>query len=224
MKRIGLILVLVMISSVIYAQFSAGLRVGGGLATLHTKDSETKFFRATPGWQAGIFAAQGISRTFQLQASLDLTSKGYRDYVRYGNIKFNDYYRVNYLELTPQFFITPRVGKGKILAGVGLSVGYGLGGRWKQKSFMDAIPSTHGKLIFVNDLKDADNDITIGVYGKKTDIGANLSLGYQFNNKLSALINAKASRYNIAPKSFGQKPNYDDRNYGINLILQYAVF
>ena len=38
----------------------------------------------------------------------------------------------------------------------------------------------------------------------KTDISANLSLGYQFNNKLSALINAKASRYNIAPKSFGQ--------------------
>jgi len=224
MKRIGLILGFTMISSVILAQFSAGLRAGGGLATLHTKGSETKFFRATPGWQAGIFASQGISRTFLLQTSLDITSKGYRDFVRFGKIQFNDYYRVNYLELTPQFFITPRVGKGKILAGLGVSVGYGLGGKWKQKSFMDSIPSTHGKLIFVNDMKDATGDISTGVYGKKTDIISNLSLGYQFNKKISATIIAKASRFNIAPKSYGQKANYDDRNYGMNLIVQYSIF
>ena len=223
MKCYILLFVFGIVSVGVNAQFSFGVQAGAGAATLHTNYIEKKCFDLTPSFHGGLYANYSLNRSFFVKGSLLYTKKGYRDIIRDGIIKYNDYYRVNYIGFTPQFFAKPRIKNSKLLIGFGPSIAYGLGGKWREKSLMSAIPSTKGKLIFVNDLIDGSNDITVGVYGKKWDFGGTLSLGYQFNNRIGVLLNSTGSILNIAPKINGKKLPYADRNFDINLSVQYRI-
>lgn len=222
-KRIFLLFIFFITTLAIRAQFGYGVKVGAGVATLHTTLFD-KFYSVSPSWHAGAFATYTIDNSFLVQSTLLYITKGYREYVREGSFSYNDYFRVNYLELTPlQFFFTPKVKKGNLLLGIGPYVGYGLGGKWKQKGLTDLIDDTKGKLIFENDLKNYNGDITVGLYGKKLDWGGVLSLGYKFKNRCSVTIDGGGSLVNIAPKVYGKKPTYTDRNIGMNLSFQYHI-
>lgn len=224
MKHVVLILVLWICSIFLHAQLGYGVKVGAGIASLHTTMGENQFFTPTPAWYGGIYDTYTINPSFSVQSTLAFSSKGYRDYVRDGAIKYNDYFRVHSIELIPlQFFYTPGLKRGKILVGAGPVLSYGLQGRWRQKSFISSIPNSSGKLVFVNDLKDAPNDITVGVYGKKFEFGGILSLGYQFKKRVSVLVNGTGSLQNIAPKSNGKKPTYTDRNLTAYASLLYQI-
>ncbi len=216
--KFNYILFLILITSITTkAQFGFGPKAGGGVATLHTTYGENKFFRVTPSWHVGAFARYTLNDKFSLQSSLTYITKGYRDYVRSAVVKYNDYYRANYLEFTPQAFFTPH----KFMVGIGPYISYGLKGRWKQKGLVEGIDDTNGKIIFVNDLENSGNDITVGVYGKKIDFGGTLSVGFKVNNQFSLLFNGSRSLINIAPTDHGFKPNYVDYNYNLNLGVQY---
>lgn len=224
MARLIFLLIFSILTFCLKAQVNFGVKLGGGLATLHTTQGENKLFRATPAWQGGVFSSYTVNESILLQSSLTCFSKGYRDFVRDGAIKYNDYFRVNYIGLTPvQFFYTPKLKPGKLLIGAGPTLAYGLGGKWREKSYISSIADTKGKLIFLDDLKDAPHDITVGVYGKKIDLGGLLSVGGQFNRKVSVLLEATGSILNVAPKVNGKKPDYIDRNFSVGLSVQYAI-
>jgi hypothetical protein len=224
MNRFVLLLFLCVSSVTLNAQFGFGIKAGGGVATLHTTQGEKRFFHVTPSWHGGVFANYTINRHFLLQSTLAYTTKGYRDYTSDGAIRYNDYYRVNYIELTPlQFFYTPKSKDGEFLIGAGPTIGYGLGGKWREKSYMSAVENTNGRLIFLNDLKDYNGNITVGVYGKKIDFGGTISIGYQFKFGFALLLNGTGSILNIAPKYNGKKPDYTDRNIDLNMTVQYDI-
>lgn len=208
-KTITLLLICVTSCFITSAQVQWGVRAGGNASAMLLKDQNgyTRV-KLTPGFHLGGSADVSLSQKFSLQPSLLFTTKGFKvdqkgfaDYL-YGvdRIQFTSYY----LELPVNLVFKPVYGSGRLLLGAGPYVAYGLGGNWKAVS--NGV-SVKGKLRFLNDYSDTDSSLngynrTIP-YTKPFDFGANILIGYEFENHFYFHINGQLGLVDVDPSYNG---------------------
>ncbi|SEW08548.1 porin family protein [Chitinophaga arvensicola] len=132
-----------------------------------------------PAFQGGGLMDIPLTKWLTVQPALLYSIKGYRTRPESdaGNWYFIARYGYNYLELPVNFLYKGKVGAGKIFAGLGPSVAYGIGG--KVSFIKDGTKSGTAKILF--DGKEATASSTDDVHANRVDIAANFLVGYEFS-------------------------------------------
>lgn len=138
-----------------------------------------------PGLRAGLNADFAINDNFSIQPGLFYTGRSTKSTLDFFVISIEQSLSVNYLELPVNFvYKAGSPDKGRIFIGVGPYIGYALGGKTKTD-----IPNSLFLQGFINDpsllgLLTEDRNINVGVDTtddvRPIDIGANISIGYEF--------------------------------------------
>lgn len=187
-----------------------GIRAGVNFQNLNGKfggnDLDNKI---KVGFNAGINAEIPLADEFYIQPGLLFTTKGAKA-DNNSDTKVN----INYLELPVTFLYKPILGDGKLLLGVGPYAGYAIGGKVKTNN-------GDVDLEFDSELSGAEI-LKYGYTFRRFDFGGNLLVGYEFNNKFSAQLNAQLGLANISPEVDGlDKKDYKTKNTGFGVSLGY---
>lgn len=183
------------------AQTSFGVRAGINLQNINGKFNGDKLEnKITTGFNIGVNAEIGVAPDFYFQPGLLFTTKGAKlqDGSPFEKIS------LSYIEVPLNLIYKPVLGTGKLIAGFGPYVAYGIGGKYKADGGGDQ------DIDFGND---ADEDDV-----KPLDMGANLLFGYEFANKLSVQMNAQLGLLNLMPE--GDSDN-SIKNTGFGFSLGY---
>lgn len=174
------------------AQTTFGIRAGVGMAGIYGKNTDGAENRF--GYHFGVNAEIPIATDLYFQPNVLFANKGAKG--SSDGIKIQQIY--NYIEVPLNFLYKGEVGSGKVLVGAGPYIGYGVGVKMKTGSESET-----------GSFKDANL--------KNLDYGANVLLGWEFSNKLSAQLNAGFGLANIAKESGEVKP----KNIGAGISLGY---
>ncbi len=202
MKKISILTtILLLITIMAQAQTSFGVRAGINLQNINGKFNGDKLEnKITTGFNIGVNAEIGVAPDFYFQPGLLFTTKGAKlqDGSPFEKIS------LSYIEVPLNLIYKPVLGTGKLIAGFGPYVAYGIGGKYKADGGGDQ------DIDFGND---ADEDDV-----KPLDMGANLLFGYEFANKLSVQMNAQLGLLNLMPE--GDSDN-SIKNTGFGFSLGY---
>lgn len=200
MKRISILTtILLLITIIAQAQTSFGVRAGINLQNINGKTGGNNLEnKITTGFNIGVNAEIGIAPDFYFQPGLLFTTKG---------AKMEDSFlfektTLNYIEVPLNLIYKPVLGAGKLIAGFGPYVAYGIGGKLKADA--------------------GDTDVNFGNnaedYIKPLDMGANLLFGYELASKLSIQMNVQLGLINLKPE--GDSDN-SIKNTGFGFSLGY---
>ncbi len=179
-----------LVATSVQAQVSFGVRAGVNLSNINGKDAADNKLenRLIPGFNAGVNVEIPVADQFYLQPGLLFTTKGAR--AEEGDGKTT----LGYVELPINLVFKPELGAGKMLLGFGPYVAYGVTGKAKDGNDSEDVK-------FEKEINVAE--LLSGVYAKPFDAGANVLVGYEFSNKLSAQLNAGLGLLNVNPKVTG---------------------
>ena len=197
-----------------YAQVSFGVKAGFSLAGMTSKNvitDNTPYEANTktlPAFHAGIIADISLAKNFSLQPGLFYSAKGAKLHqITTGPAdeteKVVSTARLNYLELPVNFLYKRALGPGKIFAGFGPYLAYGVGG--KIKTEYEHYASRESEVKFEN-----KEDYAAGItYVKPFDAGANFIAGYELKMGLLFSVNYSLGLTNTSPyESETQKNHY----------------
>ncbi|WP_344980669.1 porin family protein [Compostibacter hankyongensis] len=177
MKKWYLAVAAMLIAGTTFAQTTFGLRVGPNFSSATQKvDGEKETSKIITGVAGGAYANIPIATDFYIQPALQYEGKG-------GKAKdFDVTTRLNYLTLPIDFVYKPEMGDGSNwIVGVGPYLGYGLGGKVKG-----------------GDETTSDQDPFDSEFGlKRFDAGANVQVGYEFNNGFNIGLNTELGLLNL---------------------------
>lgn len=206
MKKIVLFVLLSLGISSTYAQINFGILAGGRTASLRSKnesdDLKKKFF---PQWHAGVVADIQMTGRFYLQPQLLISVKGGHteakdlDSSLYFTADVSSKERTTYLELPVNVLYKHPIGRGKLIAGAGGYVAYGLGGKGRlaaRPRNSNRTGTVDYKIHFENKTQLPDNNGDY--YYKPIDLGLNFMAGYELSNGLCFYVNYSRGLRNIA--------------------------
>lgn len=199
MKKISLIITMfLLVFAFAQAQTTFGLRAGVNFQNLNGKNDGDKLEnKLTTGFNIGVNAEIGIAPDFYFQPGLLFTTKG-------AKMEGDDDVKasLSYLEIPLNLIYKPVLGSGKLIAGFGPYVAYGIGGKWKFDGGDEKISFGSG-----------EDD-----HFKPLDMGANLLFGYEFASMLSVQMNAQLGLLNLLPNG---DSNNIIKNTGFGISLGY---
>ncbi len=168
-------------------------------------------------YHLGITLDLPIALDFFFQTGLLYSVKGAKIKDAFPGQIFDNTLRISYLELPLNLLYKPMLGKGRLLLGFGPYVALGVSGN------ADYNENNSGGDIdvkFQNTVKTTDP--LDRVYIRPVDAGANLLIGYEFNNKVSFQLNSQLGLLKINPE-YDLLPNDDSkaRNTGFGVSLGY---
>lgn len=180
------------------AQVTFGLKAGFSAANMTSKyegDSGIASRKANtkmiPAFHGGIIVDIALDDQLSLQPGLFFSQKGAKTgstalQVGGGTFITNTTTRLNYLELPVNLLYKHQIGSGKLFAGFGPYVAYGISGKLKIKGENFSMDE-EVKVKF----KDSKEYSTKEVYIKPFDAGANFTVGYEL--KMGLLFSVKYS-------------------------------
>jgi hypothetical protein len=181
MKKTSIILTVFLFAfALAQAQTTFGIRAGVNLQNINGKSGGNNLeYKITPGFNIGVNAEMGVAPDFYFQPGVLFTTKG-------ANLDTQDNAKVSlsYIEVPLNLIYKPVLGTGKLIAGFGPYVAYGIGGKYKDDNGEDDI----------NFGSDAEEDDL-----KPLDMGANLLFGYELASKLSVQMNVQLGLLNLVP-------------------------
>jgi len=208
MKKIVLFVLLSLGVSSTYAQISFGILAGGRAASQRWgSDSfgeKKKFF---PQWHAGIAVDIPLAGKFYLQPQLLASVKGSHteatglDSSTSFVLEASSKERLMYIELPVNVLFKQPLGRGKLIAGAGPYIAYGLGGKLRGTGrYRDGRDfSVTRNVRFENKSRFSNEDMYKNEYFKPLDAGLNFIAGYELNNGLCFHVNYSLGLTNIAP-------------------------
>lgn len=187
MKKNILIVVALLSSLTLGAQVRWGIKAGFSSGNMRLKDQTqmTLFHdRMLPAYHAGVLADIPLSKSFVVQPALLYSVKGTKTINTFmtgmgGNEEATTSYRYNYLELPVNFLYKGEAGRGKVFAGLGPYVAYGVGGKVTYKGY-NAGTKKSRQIKFDGE----DNTNLEELHANALDVGVNLLAGYEFKNGL----------------------------------------
>lgn len=237
MKKIQTILFVISLLLVVLnasAQIQWGIRAGANFSNVLAKDEKgnKQSTSLLTGFHAGITGDLNIARDFYIQPGLLFSTKGYKYSQAEEGVTAIGSEMPYYLEVPVNFLFKPQVGTGRLLAGVGPYISYGIGGNWKIEATEGSTSlSQKGKLNFKNDITGAFLDSTsnggaFGIantqtYGKPLDAGLSALLGYEFSQKFYFQANGQIGLLNIMPTVKGISSGYVQKNRQFGISVGY---
>jgi hypothetical protein len=203
-----------------HAQTHFGILAGFNNATQHRNGDAYRKYRLL--WHAGVVADIPLAGRFYLQPQLLASVKGSRSELH--NLDSTVYFlisdvsaktRMVYLELPVNVLYKHKLGPGKLIAGGGPYIAYGLGG--KSSSTLTyrrgEQVSSESTIKFKNETHPSDEELSKYTYYKPLDAGLNFIAGYELNNGLCFNVNYSLGLTNIEPSETIQ-PNGTHIVYG----------
>jgi hypothetical protein len=192
-----------------YAQRTFGILAGFSNATQHVSGVNNiinrKYFLL---WHAGVVADIPLAGRFYLQPQLLASAKGSRveandlDSNVYSSSSISNKVRMIYLELPVNILYKHALGPGKLIAGAGPYIAYGLGGKSKTTytSRYSGITNTMEYTVkFKNETHPGSDAFNKYSYYKPLDAGLNFIAGYELNNGLCFNVNYSLGLTDTAP-------------------------
>lgn len=193
MKQLFILSFLTTCSLAAIAQARIGITAGYARSNVSmeaaTYSTKGLSFSATAGLQAGILADIPFGEYFSIQPGLRYLQRGFdaKGVVpgpSDGPIDANIATRYHYLQLPLHFTGKFPVGPGRIFAGAGPILAYGISGRVKS-SYVDhwagyAPESSMEKVYFLDKERDYEAAVTRKQYIRPFDAGAGFTAGYEF--------------------------------------------
>lgn len=200
MKKTSIILTVFLFAfAVAQAQTTFGVRAGVNLQNQNGKSGGNKLEnKIAPGFNIGVNAEMGVAPDFYFQPGLLFTTKGAKAKVGDGKVS------LNYIEVPLNLVYKPVLGTGKLIAGFGPYVAYGIGGKWKVGNSETDVNFGSG-----------DNDDY-----KPLDMGANLLFGYELASKISIQMNVQLGLLNLDPKG-GSDDIVKNTGFGVSLGYRF---
>lgn len=179
MRRNILLIVALLLVHATTAQVRFGLKAAFVGANMELETNNSREYML-PAFQGGFLTDIPLTKWLAVQPALLYSMKGYRTRpeAATGNYYFVAVYRYNYLELPVNFLYKGKVGDGKILVGFGPSLAYGIGGK---ATYMQNGTKADTKKIRFDGDGNTENDAG-EIHANPIDIGANMLVGYEFNN------------------------------------------
>jgi hypothetical protein len=140
------------------------------------------------GFHIGASADVPIATDFAVQGGVLFSTKGAK--LKGTDDKLN----IGYIEIPVLFIHTPKLGRDRLILGVGPYVAFGVGGKLNRKNGSDE-DITFKKEINFSDVLNADKEFL-----KRFDAGANLLAGYELGNGVFVQLNAQLGLVKINPK------------------------
>jgi len=215
--KISFLLALVtMAATSVQAQVSFGIRAGVNFSNVNGKDAADDKLenKLLPGFNAGVNVEIPVADEFFVQPGLLFTTKGAK--AKEGDGKTT----IGYIELPINFLYKPELGTGKLLLGVGPYVAYGVTGKVSDGDDSESIK-------FKSKSTAIDYASEGGRMLKPFDAGANVLVGYEFSNKLSAQLNAGLGLVNMTPKLSGtgsellKDQNFKNTTFGVSIGYRF---
>jgi len=149
-----------------------------------------------PGFNVGVNAEIPIAPTFFIQPGLLFTTKGAK-LEQNNSQSYTSNVHLSYIEVPVNLVYKPLLGTGRLIAGFGPYVDFGVGGKIKY----DGTNAPADKDIkFQKTISSSDNNNNYAYY-RGFGAGANVLFGYEFANKLSFQLNAQLGLTDINPEN-----------------------
>lgn len=208
MKKIVLFVLLSQGVLSAYAQTSFGILAGLSNATQRSSRKESNPNRKYHLlWHAGVAADIRLIGRFYVQPQLLASAKGsgYEEHHDNNVYSFSDISstkRLLYLELPVNLLYKQPLGPGKLIAGGGPYIAYGLGGKSKgtiKFRHLDEPTYVESTVKFKNNTRPTSADPHS--YYRPLDAGLNFILGYELNNGLCLNVNYSLGLTDISPST-----------------------
>ena len=159
------------------------------------------------GFNAGLNAQIPLSNGFYLQPGVEYRQKG-SEFRNGGELV------LGYIDIPVTFVYKPSLGTGAVVLGFGPYLGLGVHGK-----VIDANGSER-KVQFRNTYSVSEAE---DVQFKRIDAGANFMAGYEFSNKISAMLNTQLGLVNINPETNipGDETRYRNTSFGLSLGYRF---
>jgi len=167
----------------------------------------------------GVNAEIPVGTDFYFQPGLLFTTKGAKNEQVILGQNVISTVNLSYLELPLNLIYKPALGAGHLLLGFGPYVALGVGGKVNHE---EGGSSQEQDVKFKNEVKVSDADDV--AYFKPLDAGANLLVGYEFNNKLSFQLNTQLGLTKINPEYEGavnDKSSFKNTGFGMSLGYRF---
>jgi hypothetical protein len=194
-----------------WSQVSFGVRAGVNLQNLNGEDNEGEKLNNELkfGFHGGVDVEIPIVPDFFLQPGILFSMKGANDVAEIEDLSAT----LSYIEVPVHFVYKPLLGAGRLIAGIGPYVAYGVS----------------GKMEFEGDEEDIkfQNDVSLDDYNdnffflRPLDAGADIFFGYQFDMGFFAQLNAQLGLLNLEPKVDGESPEAITKNTGFGVSVGY---
>jgi len=149
-----------------------------------------------PGFNVGVNAEIPIAPTFFIQPGVLFTTKGAKLEQTSGQ-SYESTVHLSYIEIPVNVVYKPLLGTGRLIAGFGPYVDFGIGGKIKYEG--SGAPADKD-IKFQKSISSSDNTTNTAYY-RGFGAGANVLFGYEFANKLSFQLNAQLGLTDINPKN-----------------------
>ena len=177
-----------------------GIRAGVNFSNItgrYANDSKMKN-DLLPGFNVGVNLEMPIAPAFFIQPGVLFTTKGAKMEKISSAQTFDVTTHLSYVEIPLNFVYKPLLGTGRLIAGFGPYVDFGVGGKIK---FDGTGAPGDVDVKFQKEVSNSDNDDV--AYFRGFGAGANVLFGYEFANKLSFQLNAQLGLTDIHSKHEG---------------------
>lgn len=215
MKKIILSLLLVTGFVVLNAQnVRFGVTAGTTIASAKAKVSGISITSDSKvGFTIGVLADIALADQFVFQPGLNFTQKGSKLSVTEGTDKFESKQTLNYLEVPLNFLFQTEAGTGKFFAGIGPGLGFGLGGKSKDKETIDGTTTESTEDIKFGTNVDTD-------HYKPFEFSGNFLAGYELSNGVFVAANYNMGFSNLSIE--GNGTSYKNRYFGIRIGYKFG--
>jgi len=175
-----------------------GIRAGVNFQNINGKyDNGNKMKNdLIPGFNVGVNAEIPMAPEFFIQPDVLFTTGGAKLEKTSSAQTYNTTVHLAYVQVPVNLVYKPLLGTGRLIAGFGPYVDFGVGGKVK---YDGAGAPADQDIKFKNSYSNTDN--SSNVYYRSVGAGANVLAGYEFANKLSFQLNAQLGLTDINPKN-----------------------
>lgn len=169
------------------------------------------------GFNAGVIIAFPVVPEFYIQSGLLYSLKGATGEETLGGVVMKQNIKINYIELPIHLLYKPMLGNGHLILGIGPYIALGISGNVKYEGGGASLTQT---IKFKNSVSLTDPGNYS--YFRPLDAGADLLVGYEFNNNISFQINAQLGLLKLNPKyEFAGNSKTSAKNTGFGLTIGY---
>ncbi|HEU4553735.1 MAG TPA: porin family protein [Chitinophaga sp.] len=224
-KQLLFIIAALCCASFSYAQVTFGIKAGFSAAGMSAKykladslPSIKENTKTIPAFHAGIVADITLAEGFYLQPGLFYSAKGAKITETVQGpadqpLTATATVHLNYLELPINFLYKHPAGPGKIFAGFGPYLAYGIAGKIKTK--VDGYDNTAETDVKFENKQDVSGAVA---YVKPFDAGANFIAGYEMNMGLLFSINYSLGLTNTSPYN-----GETEKNHYLGISIGYLL-
>jgi hypothetical protein len=203
------------------AQVTFGLKAGFSAANMSSKyegdsgiASRKADTKTIPAFHGGVIVDIALDDQLSLQPGLFFSQKGAKlkstiDLGSPSAIGVTSTTRLNYLELPVNLLYKHQIGSGKLFAGFGPYIAYGISGKFKVKTDNNLVDEDV-KVKFKNSSEISAKE----VYVKPFDAGANFTAGYELKMGLLFSVNYSLGLTNTSPYN---KENEKNHYFGVSV-------